>query len=457
MADPDQEPSLEHSAGLKISTLCEMCEKMAQTYYLGPGEGEGILEGNMERDIDEIRAGAVTDCPLCLVAWRRILKVGEEQSDQPSCGVERLDFAFGELPGRMEFAFRIHRDYYDGSKTIIYDWLSFCPLRGPALRTAQLAAAYEYSVGTAAKPVARLIESWYRQCMTQHVRCSSPVSAYHPPRVLEIQRCSFRLVIPRECSVEGPYATLSHCWGQAPNFLKLDSANIEQLRQWNSTDLLPQTFQDAAQLCHRLRISYLWIDSLCILQAGEGSAEDWSLHVTEMRTIYSNGVLNIAASRAAASNEGMYTSRDARHIRPAIIQGNNRFGLSNELYLLIRLEFNGPGYSCPPLNERGWVFQERLLSPRVVHFEGEQVFWECTTDALCETYPAGSGHTYNRGFSVAPFELPTKQTCSGASELWQVYTSLVTHYTSCHFTFPDKGSAFLILLNISMMLREAVY
>ncbi|KAF1950211.1 HET-domain-containing protein, partial [Byssothecium circinans] len=232
---------------------------------------------------------------------------------------------------------------------------------------------------------------------------------------------SFRLVAPSDCGMGGSYATLSHCWGNAPDFLKLTSPNIEQLRQWNPTNRLPQTFQDAARLCYQLHIKYLWIDSLCILQDGEGSTGDWSLHVTEMRTTYSNGVLNIAASRAAASNEGMYTSRNPNFIRPAIIQGNNRFGLSNELHLLVHSEFPEPGASCPPLNERGWVFQERLFSPRVVHFEREQVFWECSVSALCETYPAGCNEAFARGGSVPLFELPTKQTCSGVTQRWNTY------------------------------------
>jgi hypothetical protein len=30
-----------------------------------------------------------------------------------------------------------------------------------------------------------------------------------------------------------------------------------------------------------------------------------------------------------------------------------------------------------PLLERGWVFQERLLSPRVLYFAKDQMFWEC--------------------------------------------------------------------------------
>jgi hypothetical protein len=39
------------------------------------------------------------------------------------------------------------------------------------------------------------------------------------------------------------------------------------------------------------------------------------------------------------------------------------------------------------LNTRGWVFQERLLSPRILHFGKTQVVWECSHKLACETYP----------------------------------------------------------------------
>ena len=39
-----------------------------------------------------------------------------------------------------------------------------------------------------------------------------------------------------------------------------------------------------------------------------------------------------------------------------------------------------------PLNRRCWVLQERILSPRVLHFGSEQLFWECQQFVACETY-----------------------------------------------------------------------
>ena len=35
-------------------------------------------------------------------------------------------------------------------------------------------------------------------------------------------------------------------------------------------------------------------------------------------------------------------------------------------------------------SKRGWVFQERFLSKRILHFTGEEIVWECREQTLCE-------------------------------------------------------------------------
>lgn len=42
-----------------------------------------------------------------------------------------------------------------------------------------------------------------------------------------------------------------------------------------------------------------------------------------------------------------------------------------------------------PLNQRAWVYQERLLAPRVLHLGSRQAFWECSETEACEVFPAG--------------------------------------------------------------------
>jgi len=37
------------------------------------------------------------------------------------------------------------------------------------------------------------------------------------------------------------------------------------------------------------------------------------------------------------------------------------------------------------LNQRGWVFQERALSRRLLHFMGSQVYWECQSGIACQS------------------------------------------------------------------------
>uniref|UniRef100_A0A8H7K9P2 Heterokaryon incompatibility domain-containing protein n=2 Tax=Bionectria ochroleuca TaxID=29856 RepID=A0A8H7K9P2_BIOOC len=46
------------------------------------------------------------------------------------------------------------------------------------------------------------------------------------------------------------------------------------------------------------------------------------------------------------------------------------------------------------LYNRGWIFQERLLAPRVLYFTEDQVMWECLCETRCETFPEGI--PYNR-------------------------------------------------------------
>lgn len=42
-----------------------------------------------------------------------------------------------------------------------------------------------------------------------------------------------------------------------------------------------------------------------------------------------------------------------------------------------------------PLNRRAWVAQERLLSPCILHFGSQQIFWECHELEACESYRCG--------------------------------------------------------------------
>ncbi|KAF2627814.1 heterokaryon incompatibility, partial [Macroventuria anomochaeta] len=90
------------------------------------------------------------------------------------------------------------------------------------------------------------------------------------------------------------WATLNHCWGPNPTFVRLTESNVNAFRANLSLDILPPTCRDAVTFCQSLGLEFLWIDSLCILQEGYSSNDDWLLHSKAMCRIYSITLVKIA-------------------------------------------------------------------------------------------------------------------------------------------------------------------
>ena len=193
------------------------------------------------------------------------------------------------------------------------------------------------------------------------------------------------LCIAGEHSPEVPYITLSHCWGKS-NFLKLTKTTSQRLRNgFSAADTLSKTFQDAIIICRELKVKYLWIDSLCIFQ---DSPEDWRYEAAQMGQVYENSLCNIAATGASNAEEGCFRDRDESLLRRFTIKSewDNR---KNGTWEIIDQLFWDTRTDKAPLNERGWVMQERWLSPRVLHYGWDQILWECSELDACETYPGG--------------------------------------------------------------------
>ena len=107
--------------------------------------------------------------------------------------------------------------------------------------------------------------SKYEQCRREHTRCSRIASGqYKPTRLLDVgstQSSSVRLVDKEHLRIGSPYVSLSHCWGQSMPF-KLTKTTVSALRSGILVSQLQKTFQDAITTTRRMKISYLWIDSL---------------------------------------------------------------------------------------------------------------------------------------------------------------------------------------------------
>ncbi|KAG6368366.1 hypothetical protein INS49_002571 [Diaporthe citri] len=66
---------------------------------------------------------------------------------------------------------------------------------------------------------------------------------------------------------------------------------------------LPKSFKDAITIARKLRIPYLWIDSLCIVQDSE---QDWHHESALMSSIYRNSTLTVSATGAVDGSRGCF-------------------------------------------------------------------------------------------------------------------------------------------------------
>ncbi|MCJ1400519.1 hypothetical protein MMC11_003725 [Xylographa trunciseda] len=135
---------------------------------------------------------------------------------------------------------------------------------------------------------------------------------------------------------------------------------------------LPQNFSDAALITARLGCSYLWIDSLCIIQ----DSDDWDREAATMGDVYSNAVFTIAALSATNSHGGCFVTRNPLAFEPCLLRdGDGRDTVWAESQRVQRPDLEGD--MRPPLHRRAWVVQEQALAPRTLYFGYEMVFWEC--------------------------------------------------------------------------------
>ena len=188
----------------------------------------------------------------------------------------------------------------------------------------------------------------------------------------------------------GRYVTLTHRWTKLTESSATTFANYESRKQLVDMTTLSLTFQDAFEIVHKLGVQYIWIDALCIIQ---DSSEDWEREASNMRSIYEFAWLNIAVAGSETEDGRIFMERYPRLSRPCKLPDSLLSG-----YIA---EFDGPVYAylssqCYAkavfdgfLTRRGWILQERILSPRTVYFGREEIFWECSSITASETIPWG--------------------------------------------------------------------
>jgi len=225
------------------------------------------------------------------------------------------------------------------------------------------------------------------ECEANHSRCQSDIKrqkgVLRGIRFLHLGDKSVRLhdnVQPER------YGCLSHCWGDGKELCKTTVQNRTcHVEAGILIEKLPKTYRDAVIMCKKLGIGYLWIDSLCILQ---GDKEDWEKQASRMSDVYENAYVTIAAVGAQDASQGLFRSTPMSRTGSPL-PGFPWIHVRQKVRLPETEEADyhtttGDGWA---LYKRGWTFQELSLSPRVLHFGAEEVFWSCRTATACEGAP----------------------------------------------------------------------
>jgi hypothetical protein len=296
---------------------------------------------------------------------------------------------------------------------------------------------------TKSEETLKFIERRLVDCDENHPLCASsrPSSRWYPTRLIDVMASKnvpydhVQLFITAENSPTGPYASLSHCWG----IIEIITLTEARMREFSKTGIaisrLPQTFRDAINVARSLNIRYIWIDSLCIIQ---DSIADWNVESRTMLQVYQHAYCNIAATHAKDGRGGLFANRN-----PNLLSTDVQFSYGRATAFYRMTNMNN-GYwqleiDDAPLNRRAWVVQERLISPRIIHFGSEQVIWDCYESVACESFPEGTTAWSTRD-SASMYQSPKQSSQlmvvpENTDQALGKWAAIIAAYSSCALTY----------------------
>jgi hypothetical protein len=225
-------------------------------------------------------------------------------------------------------------------------------------------------------------------CVKSHPECQRIHNDMPPTRLLDLggdrlANSNIKLITASK-SRKYRYACLSHRWGSSGPAIKTVLSNTDphmECIQWRN---IPKTFRETISFVRALKIRYLWIDALCIIQDDEN---DWDKECGSMSSVYSNSFVTIGATQAPDEDFGIFSADRSSFYHK--LSACDRNGVDLGLYGGFEINHTPfTSWDIPdldlPLLSRAWVHQERLLSPRFIHFTPYEIVWECKTMSSCE-------------------------------------------------------------------------
>jgi hypothetical protein len=435
-----------------MSTLCEVCsvvfaEGSADLYdsgldyeYWTPFDIDVVREVRwhpLHTSRKSYEEGLAYGCELCSCVTSII---PADSSDLRTCFL----FVAGTKKGLWIIDSSLPHQTPRGKNAIYLEIVSMCDSPNIAGIHGSAIAARK-SPHTGSSEALHLAFLWLKECTSRHERCARLTKpTWYPTRLLQVTDQTVRLIDTAEKDLRGPYFTLSHRWGFVPPKLMLTPQSAESLRNGLDIFTLEHTFRDALVATRSLGVQLIWIDLFCIFQGpSDESQQDWAKESATMDRIYSGSFLNISAACTHDGSAGCFTRTSTLVERPSLVRCWARYCGDEPSYYelteshpyMARDEITD-FYLRSPVFNRGWIVQERILAPRVLHFADRGMTWECYEGVGTQSRP----HIRDRPAITTPFPLPGALAFSenSRSTLIHCWNNAFNSYTQCKLTIPNK-------------------
>ncbi len=228
------------------------------------------------------------------------------------------------------------------------------------------------------------ISDWARDCCQSHPECGNfNWSRKNPTRLIHILSDSSIQVVDARYIDFVQYIALSYCWGaESQGAMKRGvdgerrtvKANIGRRQQPFPTTDLRKTIQDVVILAKGIGVQYIWVDSVCIIQ---DSDVDWATEASLMARVYSNSYFTLCSLAASHADAALIRPRDAWKYPTVSCQ------LASQHLTVVGLPLDDLKQRAP-YSSRAWILQEEKLSPRILYWTPQRMYWSCMTRVISE-------------------------------------------------------------------------
>jgi heterokaryon incompatibility protein (HET) len=311
------------------------------------------------------------------------------------------------------------------------------------------------------------MRNWIESC-SSHTKCTQTVSgsveidarnSILPTCCIQVSKGMKGFKLRETRHERGTYITLTHRWNSDTETFKTISSNYDarlNVKEFNIVRI-PPLFHDVFTIAEKLGIQYVWIDSICIIQDGDGGA-DWRREAPKLAQYYQFSLFAIAGTMEniqyglfrASVGDGDFSPWYSQLMR---LPYRDKDGLARGYFYvycrkvhLVEDYWNLIRKSI--IFQRGWILQEWLLSKRIVWYTSKGIFFECHFQP-----PRSDGQevvdSQDSPALRAHIELKTSFHLSTDNILGFWYRAIEV-YSKCHLTKPELDR----ILAISGLAKE---